>query len=165
MEFEWDDDKAEVIQRKHGVSFVEAQTVFADPLALTGYDPDHSGDEDRYIRWAPRWMAGCSSFRTRTGRIESGSSAPARPAAANGGTTKMATSPDQPKPTEDEMRPEYDFRTMRGVVRGKYAARYKERLRVVRLAEDVAKAFADEAAVNEALREYLRNQPPREVPA
>jgi len=67
----------------------------------------------------------------------------------------MATSPDQ---TEDDLQPEYDFRTMRGVVRGKYAARYRERLRVVRLAEDVAAAFADEAAVNEALREYLRGQ-------
>jgi hypothetical protein len=60
---------------------------------------------------------------------------------------------------DDEMRPEYDFRTMRGVVRGKYAARYRERLRVVRLADDVGTAFADEAAVNEALREYLRNRP------
>jgi hypothetical protein len=41
------------------------------------------------------------------------------------------------------------------VIRGKYAARYQERLRVVRLAEDVSAAFADEAAVNAALREYL----------
>ena len=65
----------------------------------------------------------------------------------------MATSPDQ---TEDDLQPEYDFRTMRGVVRGKYAARYRERLRVIRLADDVAGAFADEVAVNEALREYLR---------
>jgi hypothetical protein len=57
------------------------------------------------------------------------------------------------------MRAEYDFRAMRGVVRGKYAARYRERLRIVRLADDVGAAFADEAAVNEALREYLRNRP------
>ena len=70
----------------------------------------------------------------------------------------MATSPDEPHPTDDELRPEYDFRALRGVVRGKYAARYRERLRVVRLADDVAAAFADEAAVNEALREYLRGQ-------
>ena len=71
----------------------------------------------------------------------------------------MATSPDGQKPPNDEMLPEYNFRAMRGVVRGKYAARYRERLRIVRLAEDVAIAFADEAAVNEALREYLRNRP------
>ena len=31
------------------MSFPEAQTVFADPLALTGYDPDHSDVEDRFI--------------------------------------------------------------------------------------------------------------------
>ena len=68
----------------------------------------------------------------------------------------MATSPDQLPP--DEMRPEYNFRELKGVVRGKYAARYQERLRVVRLEKDVADAFADEAAVNEALRDYLRGR-------
>jgi hypothetical protein len=76
----------------------------------------------------------------------------------------MATSPDEPKPPDDEMRPEYDFRAMSGVVRGKYAARYRERLRLVRLADDVAAAFADEAAVNEALRDYLRRRPAVESP-
>ena len=84
---------------------------------------------------------------------------PARPADVNGETTKMATSPDQTEWADDELRPEYDFRSMRGVVRGKYAARYGERLRVVRLADDVAGAFADEAAVNDALRAYLRSHP------
>lgn len=68
----------------------------------------------------------------------------------------MATSPDETQAVDDELRPEYDFRSMRGVVRGKYAARYRERLRVVRLADDVADAFTDEAAVNDALRAYLR---------
>src|SRR5439155_14661968 len=84
---------------------------------------------------------------------------------ANGGTTRMAPSPDQSAPGDDELPPEYDFRSMRGVVRGKYAARYRERLRVVRLADDVGAAFADEAAVNEALREYLRNRPATEFTA
>ena len=49
MDFEWDDAKAEANERKHGVPFSEALTVFGDPLSLTGYDPDHSDDEDRYI--------------------------------------------------------------------------------------------------------------------
>jgi hypothetical protein len=35
----------------------------------------------------------------------------------------MAVFPDGPKPPDNEMRPEYDFRAMRGVVRGKYALR------------------------------------------
>ena len=66
----------------------------------------------------------------------------------------MATSPDDPE-LEDDLEPEYDFRSLRGVVRGKYTERYRERLRVVRLAADVSAAFPDEAAVNSALREYL----------
>ncbi len=69
----------------------------------------------------------------------------------------MATSPE-PERT-DEMRPEYDFRAMKGVARGKYATKYRERLRTIRLAADVAGSFADEAAVNAALREYLKEHP------
>lgn len=44
MEFEWDHDKEVANLTKHDVSFLEAQTVFGDPLALTGYDPDHSAE-------------------------------------------------------------------------------------------------------------------------
>ncbi len=78
----------------------------------------------------------------------------------------MATSLNPPMP-DDDIQPEYDFRSMRGVVRGKYAARYRERLRMVRLAADVSAAFADEAAVNAALREYLRShqEPPTVNPS
>jgi uncharacterized DUF497 family protein len=39
MDFEWDDAKAESNERKRGVSFTEAITIFADPLSVTGYDP------------------------------------------------------------------------------------------------------------------------------
>ena len=49
MDFEWDDAKAESNERKHGVSFTEAMTVFGDPLSVTGYDPRHADDEDRYL--------------------------------------------------------------------------------------------------------------------
>ena len=49
MDFEWDDTKAESNERKHGVTFADAMTVFADSLALTGFDPGHSDDEDRFI--------------------------------------------------------------------------------------------------------------------
>ena len=48
-EFERDEEKARSNLIKHGVSFEEAQTVFADPLSLTGHDPDHSLNEDRFI--------------------------------------------------------------------------------------------------------------------
>jgi len=47
--FDWDDHKNRENQRKHGVSFEEAQTVFLDDNALFMGDPDHSGEEDRFL--------------------------------------------------------------------------------------------------------------------
>jgi uncharacterized protein len=38
----WDEDKAALNARKHGVSFEEAVTVFGDPLALIVEDSGHS---------------------------------------------------------------------------------------------------------------------------
>jgi len=49
MTFEWDEKKAAANANKHGVSFHEAATVFGDPLAITFSDPDHSGDECRFL--------------------------------------------------------------------------------------------------------------------
>lgn len=49
MEFEWDAAKAEANRRKHGVDFEEAITVFADRLAATVDDPDHSEKEQRLL--------------------------------------------------------------------------------------------------------------------
>jgi uncharacterized DUF497 family protein len=49
LEFEWDNDKAKRNIKKHGVSFEEAMTVFADPLSLTIHDPEHSDEEDRFV--------------------------------------------------------------------------------------------------------------------
>ena len=49
LRFEWDPAKASVNARKHGVSFEEAQSVFADERARLIDDPDHSDEEDRFI--------------------------------------------------------------------------------------------------------------------
>jgi uncharacterized DUF497 family protein len=49
MDFEWDDTKADSNERKHGVTFTEAMTAFADPLSVTGYDPRYADDEDRFL--------------------------------------------------------------------------------------------------------------------
>ena len=49
MKFVWNTKKAEVNQRKHGVGFDEASTVFGDPLAGTFPDADHSIGEARFI--------------------------------------------------------------------------------------------------------------------
>ena len=49
LRFEWDPKKAETNQTKHHVSFEEALTVFADPLARIFPDEEHSVDELREI--------------------------------------------------------------------------------------------------------------------
>jgi len=47
--FEWDPQKAQTNQEKHGVSFELAATVFRDPRALSIYDEEHSVDEERWL--------------------------------------------------------------------------------------------------------------------
>ncbi|MFB3920762.1 MAG: BrnT family toxin [Terriglobia bacterium] len=50
IRFEWDERKAAQNQRKHGVSFDEATTVFSDPLSATIPDPLHSPHgEERFV--------------------------------------------------------------------------------------------------------------------
>lgn len=49
LRFTWDPQKAAANKRKHGVSFEEARSVFADEHGLLIDDPDHSDDEDRFI--------------------------------------------------------------------------------------------------------------------
>jgi len=49
LAFEYDPSKATSNLEKHGVSFAEAMTVFADPFAETFPDELHSEDEDRWI--------------------------------------------------------------------------------------------------------------------
>ena len=47
--FEWDRRKDSANRRKHGVGFTEETTVFDDPLSITIPDPDHAGDEERFL--------------------------------------------------------------------------------------------------------------------
>lgn len=49
LRFVWDASKNRANQRKHGVSFEEAQTAFLDEKAQVYFDPDHSEAEDRFI--------------------------------------------------------------------------------------------------------------------
>jgi len=48
-EFEWDESKNISNQKKHGVSFEEAKTIFLDELARLIPDPDSSEGEERFI--------------------------------------------------------------------------------------------------------------------
>ncbi len=59
--------------------------------------------------------------------------------------------------SNDELRPEYDMKTLlKGGVRGKYVKKCREGANLVLLAPDVAKAFPNEKAVNEALRLVIK---------
>ena len=49
LRFEWDERKAAVNAKKHGVSFDEAKSVFVDERAKLIDDPDHSEDEERFV--------------------------------------------------------------------------------------------------------------------
>lgn len=49
IQFEWDDNKDAINQRKHGISFNLAIGVFADPLVVTYEDVDSMGE--------PRWLS------------------------------------------------------------------------------------------------------------
>ena len=49
LRFEWDPRKAAANRRKHGISFTEAESVFADEHALLLEDSEHSAAEDRFL--------------------------------------------------------------------------------------------------------------------
>ena len=49
MKFEWDEAKNLANQKKHGVSFEEAKSLFAGDDYLEIFDEGHSESEDRFI--------------------------------------------------------------------------------------------------------------------
>ena len=127
MRFEWDPAKDRRNQRKHGVAFAEAATVFGDPLALTIPDPDHSTDEDRFLTTGlsvrERLVVVAHTDRGEGIRLISARIADQVNVMP---TKKIPTKDDQTR----EMRPEYDFR---GGVRGRYYERYQQGTNIVRL--------------------------------
>jgi uncharacterized protein len=47
--FEWDQAKAASNQKKHGVSFEEARSVFYDEFAVQFFDEENAESEDRFL--------------------------------------------------------------------------------------------------------------------
>jgi uncharacterized DUF497 family protein len=68
LRFEWDERKNKANRQKHGVSFEEAQTAFADERGLLIDDPEHSEAEDRFVLLgmssALRVLVVCHCYRT-----------------------------------------------------------------------------------------------------
>ena len=73
LRFVWDGRKNTMNKRKHGITFEEGQTVFADEQALLIHDPDHSDDEDRFlllgISASARMLVVCHCYREGTDLI------------------------------------------------------------------------------------------------
>lgn len=70
LRFEWDPSKNAANQRKHGISFEEAQTVFLDDRALLIEDPDEEEQrEDRFVliglSAALRTLVVCHCYREK----------------------------------------------------------------------------------------------------
>lgn len=71
------------------------------------------------------------------------------------------------KSSPEELRPEYDFASMPGGVRGKYVDAYRDGTNIAILADDVASTFPTDEAVNRALRAIMEaaRSLPREDPS
>ena len=67
LDFIWDDNKNKLNTKKHGISFMEALTVFADTNAMVSADTEHSEREDRFIILGlskrPRLLVVCHCYR------------------------------------------------------------------------------------------------------
>jgi uncharacterized protein len=73
LRFEWDKRKALANERKHGVSFDEARSVFYDERARLIDDPEHSEDEERFILMglssSLRLLLVCHCYRSKANVI------------------------------------------------------------------------------------------------
>ena len=49
IDFEWDENKNQLNQKKHNVSFSEAKSIFYDESAMQFFDEEHSDLEDRFL--------------------------------------------------------------------------------------------------------------------
>jgi len=71
--FIWDEGKARANERKHGVTFDEAKTVFYDDNAELIEDPHHSSHEDRFVMLGmsirARVLIVCHCYRQNNGII------------------------------------------------------------------------------------------------
>src|SRR6266704_6837441 len=101
------------------------------------------------------WRGVSWELRIRNGVTRFALSTPDRPRAVSARPMKKT---NKPSDSGDDLRPEYDFS---GGVRGKYAQRFREGTNIVVLDPDVAAAFKDSPAVNDALRTLLKTRAKR----
>ncbi len=134
--------------RKHRVSFEEASSVFYDPLAVTGADPDHSEGEERLVTFgmSPASFSLCPILSVVR---QSASSVLVSQLSLKGAFMKKV------KSTSDKLRAEYKRSDFKKLERGKYYERMRASSNVVVLDPEVAAVFPNSAAVNKALHSLV----------
>ncbi len=69
VHFRWDPSKNKTNEKKHGVNFEEAQTVFFDESAMEFFDTEHSKKEDRFLllgkSFSLRTLMVCHCYREK----------------------------------------------------------------------------------------------------
>jgi hypothetical protein len=58
--------------------------------------------------------------------------------------------------SQNDMRPEYDFASMKGGIRDRYVKQYRAGTNLILLDPELAEAFPTDSAVNDALRALLK---------
>ena len=127
---------------EHSDKIIRSRRHFRTPIIRRVSDDSSSSGCRRLAEFS--W---CHMLR-RTVLFES--SAPEPPRGVSEGSMKK-TNPI----LADDMRAEYDFASMKGGVRGKYAGRAREGTNIVLIEPEVTDAFPTEQAVNEALKGVL----------
>ena len=156
LRFVWDPRKAALNQRKHQVSFLEALTVFADPLALLFDDPRTPwANSDNSSSATPASRACCWWSSPNGTATRSVSLAHVRPHPENAMTTKKAARPSRRTPA---MKAEYrlDYSQARP---DPYASRLQGEAQAVVLDADVSQVFHTAEQVNHALRTLMQALP------
>lgn len=151
--FEWDDAKSEWNERKHGMTFPQAEQVFDDPLHATMTDARHAEVEDRYITigetfWGKVLVV---AHAERGDRIRIISARRATRSEKRNYMEKEFDTINDAVTEVDDLLPEYDFT---GAVRGKY---YRPGKTIIRMTidEDVARYFYSSELLNEGLRKLI----------
>ncbi|HEX8154916.1 MAG TPA: BrnT family toxin [Thermoanaerobaculia bacterium] len=161
-QFEWDDRKALLNVRRHGITFDQAKNVFNDPLAMTQRDGEHSDGEEREVTLGDTW-SGITLVVHHTRRGDKIRIISARRATA-AELRKMANGNwicDKGEPGHDPLDHEIDFDPAKAV-RGKYYRPHDKPTVYCRLDAELVDHFGTNDDINEALRTLIaQGYPPQ----
>lgn len=120
-----------------------------DPLSTTFPDKAHAREEARFVTIGVT-RRGLLLVVAHTEREDA-----VRIMRPTGNEARESSMSKAKRRDDTDLKPEYDFATMEGGVRGKYVPRLRKGSNLVLLEPEVAAAFPSDAAVNEALRGVL----------